>query len=260
MTAETIARATLVGYCLIIFGAVLWRALSWPHGWRLWLLWVIGNLYMRLGFHWRANRRCPFLDENTAIVIANHRSPPDPLIVWVGITNGRPIECMAAQEYFGIPGIRFIMQNMRAIPVARNGKDMAATREALRRLKVGCYLGVFPEGRINRGKGFLPWDTGLAWLALHSQAPVYPVFIHNAPQADDMVSPCYTFNHVRVTYGDPVDLSAYYGKRINGALLEEVTDLLRNRLADLGGLELPQKVEPEVDRPPAILRMPQAAG
>jgi len=152
------------------------------------------------------------------------------------------------------------MKNMRAIPVARNGKDMPATREALRRLKNGCYLGVFPEGRINRGTGFLPWDTGIAWLALRSQVPVYPVFIHNAPPAVDMVSPFYTFNHVRVTYGDPVNLSAYYGKRINAGLLQEVTELLMNRLANLGGIELRLHAGPDVDHPAAILTMPQAAG
>jgi 1-acyl-sn-glycerol-3-phosphate acyltransferase len=259
MTVETFARVTVAAYIVIVVGTVLWRALSWPHGWRLWLLSVVDNLYLRLCFQWRANRCCPFLDERSAIVVANHCSPLDPTIIWVGVTNGRPLECMAAQEYFDIPGLSFIMKNMRAIPVARKGKDIAATREALRRLKVGCYLGIFPEGGINRGSGFLPWDTGIAWLALHSRVPVYPVFIHNAPQADDMVSQFYTFQHVRVTYGDPVDLKAWYGKRINAELLREVTDLLRNRLAELGGLELPP-AEPAGDHPPEILKIPQAAG
>src|SRR6185295_17634787 len=99
------------------------------------------RLYCRLGYHWRANRACPFLNEHSAIIIANHRSPLDPLLIWVGMTNRRPLECLAAREYFGIPGLRFIFDTMRAIPVARQGKDMAATREALRRLEAGCFLG-----------------------------------------------------------------------------------------------------------------------
>jgi hypothetical protein len=41
--------------------------------------------------------------------------------------------------------------------------------------------------------------------------------------------------------------------------MAEPMELQRPRLG-LGSLELPQKVEPEGDRPAAILRMPQAAG
>ena len=258
MSVDNIARATLAGYCLIFSGIVLWRAWSCPQGWRLWLLYLIDILYCRLCFHWRANRRCPFLEASTAIVIANHRSPVDPNLLWAGMTNRRPLECLTAQEYFGLPGLQFILEHLRAIPVARTGQDMVATREALRRLKRGGHLlGVFPEGRINTGPGLLPGDTGIAWLALHSEVPVYPVFIHNAPYTGDMVSSFYTFTRVRISYGDPVDLSAYYGQRRSTKLLQEVTDLLMARLAALGGIEPISKVEPE-EAAAVVLRVPNA--
>src|SRR6267378_3107404 len=103
MTVDDLARVTLAGYCLTFWGIVVWRAWRCPQGWRLWLLHVIASLYGRLCFHWRANRRCPYLNTSSAIIIANHRSPLDPILIWVGMTNRRPIECLAAQEYFGIP-------------------------------------------------------------------------------------------------------------------------------------------------------------
>ncbi len=257
MSADHIARATLAGYILIFAAIALWRALRCPQGWRLWLLYVVDSLYCRLCFHWRANRPCPYLHERSAIIIANHRSPLDPLLIWVGMNNRRPLECLTAKEYFGISGLQFIFSSTRAIPVERKGKDMAATREALRRLKEGHYLGIFPEGRINTGPGLLPGDTGIAWLALHSQVPVYPVFIHNAPQADSMVSPFYTFTRVRISYGDRVDLSAYYGRRLTAELLQEVTDLLMRRLGALGGLEPAPSAEPH-EPPATVLRMSDA--
>jgi 1-acyl-sn-glycerol-3-phosphate acyltransferase len=257
MSADQIARATLAGYSLILAAIALWRAWRCPQGWRLWLLYVIDSLYCRLCFRWRANRRCPYLEERSAIIIANHRSPLDPLLIWVGMSNRRPLECLTAKEYFGIPGLQFIFSSTRAIPVERKGKDMAATREALRRLKEGHYLGVFPEGRINTGPGLLPGDTGIAWLALHSQARVYPVFIHNAPQSDGMVSPFYTFTRVRISYGDVIDLSAYYGRRLTAELLQEVTDLLMGRLGVLGGLEPATSTEPH-EPPATVLRMSDA--
>jgi 1-acyl-sn-glycerol-3-phosphate acyltransferase len=258
MSVDAFARATLAGYALIFCAVVAWRALRCPQGWRLWLLYVIDSLYCRLCFHWRANRPCPWLNEHSAIIVANHRSPLDPLLIWVGTTNRRSLECLTAREYFDISGLRFIFQSTHAIPVERKGKDMAATREALRRLKAGHILGVFPEGRINTGSGLLPGDTGVAWLALHSQAPVYPVFIHNAPQSGSMVSPFYTFTRVRISYGDPVDLSAWYGRRITTELLQEVTDLLMSRLAQLGGIEPQPVAAPETEQPAAVLRMSDA--
>jgi 1-acyl-sn-glycerol-3-phosphate acyltransferase len=258
MSADDIARATLAGYSLIFCAVVVWRALRCPQGWRLWLLYVINSLYCRLCFHWRASRRCPFLQERSAIIIGNHRSPLDPLLIWVGMHNRRPLECLTAKEYFGIPGLQFIFEATHAIPVERKGKDMAATREALRRLKEGHYLGVFPEGQINTSPGMLPGDTGVAWLALHSQAPVYPVFIHDAPQANNMVSPFYTFTRVRISYGDAVDLSAYYGRRLTAELLQEVTDLLMRRLAALGGIPPAPDGESQGELPASVLRISDA--
>jgi 1-acyl-sn-glycerol-3-phosphate acyltransferase len=258
MSGDAFARATLAAFALILCAVVLCRAWRCPQGWRLWLLYVINSLYCRLAFHWRANRRCPWLEERSAIIVANHRSPLDPLLIWVGMTNRRALECLTAREYFDIAGLRFIFQSTHAIPVERKGKDMAATREALRRLKEGHYLGVFPEGRINTGSGLLPGDTGVAWLALHAQAPVYPVFIHNAPQTGSMVSPFYTFTRIRVSYGDPVDLSAFYGRRISTELLQEVTDLMMSRLAQLGGIKPQLVAEPEEGQSAPVLRISDA--
>src|SRR5436189_2131409 len=105
MSADSIARWSLLGYAA--FGAlvVLWRALRCPEGWQRWLLYVVDALYSRLCFHWRADRPCPFLEARPAIVIANHRSPLDPIFIWTGMTNRRPLECMTAREYFGLPGL-----------------------------------------------------------------------------------------------------------------------------------------------------------
>jgi 1-acyl-sn-glycerol-3-phosphate acyltransferase len=237
MSDDLFARVTLAAYLAVGLVLVLWHAARCPNGWLLWGMHAIDSLYCRLCFHWRSNRRCPFLEAPSGIVIANHRSPVDPLLIWAGVSNGRPVEFMTAHEYFGIRGLVTIFRTMRAIPVARNGRDMAATRAALRCLHEGRLVGVFPEGRINTGTGLLPGNPGIAWLALHSKSPVYPVFIENAPRGKGMVDPFWRFTRVRVNYGEAVDLSPYYGRKTTPKLLQEVTDLLMRRLAELGGVE-----------------------
>ena len=256
MPAETIAFWTLAGYCLFFAGLVLWCALRCPQGWRLWMLHHIDVAYCRVCHHWRANRPCPFLDASPAIIMANHRCVIDPGLIWAGVTNRRPLEFLTAGEYFGIPVLSFIFRALRAIPVARNGRDMTATRTALRRLKEGRLLGVFPEGRFNTGPGLLPATTGIAWLALQSRAPVYPVFIHNAPRGKSMIATLFAFGRVRITFGDPVDLSEYYGRRTSDELLQEVTDLLMGRLAALGGFDLKPNSGSETDHSDRTRGMP----
>ncbi len=235
MSAEMIGYWTLAGYCALLALVIVWDAVRCPQGWQLWLLHHIDVAYARICHRWRANRPCPFQDAPSAIIMGNHRCVLDPGLIWAGVTNRRPVEFLTAAEYFGIPVLSFIFTTMRAIPVARNGRDMTATRTALRRLKEGRLLGVFPEGGIKTGTQLQEASTGIAWLALQSRAPVYPVFIHGAPQLESMIATVFTCSQIRITYGDPVDLSAYYGRRTSPELLQEVTDLLMRKLAELGG-------------------------
>jgi 1-acyl-sn-glycerol-3-phosphate acyltransferase len=235
VAAETAAKLTLVAYFVGLVLLAVYRARRSVGGWRLWVLYCLGAPYCRLLFRWRANRRCPFLECGSAIIIANHTSVVDPLLVWTGVINIRPLEYLTAAEYFGVRGVDFILKATRAIPVARDGKDTQATRAALRRLEQGSLLGIFPEGRINRAEGLLPANTGAAYLALRSQAPVFPVYIRGAPSGSSMVNSCFRPARVDVTYGDPIDLSAFRGVRATPELLKQVADLFMQRLAELGG-------------------------
>lgn len=234
MSADQWGLTAILLYGILAAVLIVWRAVRSPLGWQVWMLYVIARSYGRLGFHWRANRPCPFPLPGPAMIICNHRSPVDPLFIWMGIPHGHPPGFLTAQEYCEQPGLRFINQHLKSIPVARNGKDMSAMRAAIRRLQEGKLLGVFPEGRINTGPGLLPADPGVAWLALKSRVPVYPVFIHNAPTGRTMVEPFFNFRRVRLTYGDPVDLSRFYDRDLSREVLQEATDTMMSRLAELG--------------------------
>lgn len=242
MNAELRAQLILAGYALIA-AALVWReAGRCERGRKLWLLYALERLYCGLMFRFRANRRCPFPVEEPALIVANHRSPVDPLFLWMNhhlASDGdriRTISFFMAREYYDVPSMRWLYRLLRCIPVDRDGRDVAPVREAIRRLQAGELFAIFPEGRLNTGEGLLPAGTGVAFLALVARVPVFPVFIHNAPQGTNMVNSFYTRNRVRVSYGDPVDLSEYYGRRKSDELLREVTDLLMHRVAELGGL------------------------
>ena len=245
MAAEFTAIATLALYLALAAAVVVRAALRCEHDWRLWLLHVVARSYTPLVFRQRIRQRCPFPARGGALIIVNHRSPVDPILVFSGSphkTDGyqvRRLEFLTASEYCafgGFPG--FVTRTMRCIPVDRDGRDMGPVKEALRRLKGGRLVGIFPEGRINEGndgRNLLPGNPGVAWLALHSRLPVYPVFIHAAPQGANIVEPFHRFSRVRLAYGPAIDLSEWYGRRITQELLQEVCGLIMGRLAALGG-------------------------
>jgi len=244
VNADAWGLLTIGLYVALGVWAILHSMRACQSGWQMWVLHLIARTHTPLIFRQRIAADCSLPAEGAGLVIANHRSPVDPMYIFSGSAlkrtghNIRRVEFLTAAEYCDLGGpLGFITKHMHVIPVARSGRDMGPVKEALRRLREGKMVGVFPEGRINTGPGLLPGSPGVAWLALHSQAPVYPVFIHNAPQAATMVAPFLKFCRSGATFGDPIDLSAYYGRRINQALLDEVTAVLMSRLARLGGVE-----------------------
>ena len=244
---ELIAVLTLVFYLAVVTWLVLRSVRDAGWDWGAWFLYAVARVYGPGMFHCRTlNPPCPIPEEGPALIVVNHRSPTDPIMVWLNHhirRDGRPhrqmriIGFLTAAEYCNLPGIGWICRKMHSIPVQRNGQDMGPTREALRRLKSGQVVGIFPEGRINPARDLTEGNQGVAFLALKSQVPVYPVFIEGAPRPSvSMVTPFIKRCRVTVKYGESVDLSSYYGRKLSPGILAEVTDLLMSRLAETGGV------------------------
>ncbi|MBW3540574.1 MAG: 1-acyl-sn-glycerol-3-phosphate acyltransferase [Planctomycetes bacterium] len=240
MRAEASAIGALAAYAAVAFGVLWWRARRCRAGVFVWFLYGFIRLYTGLMFGARTNRRCPYAGRSAGLIVANHRSPVDPLLLardageGLASTDIRPVSFMMAAEHYRHPLLHPVLVRIQSIPVERKGRDMAAVRQALRRLKAGALVGIFPEARINFGEGLLPPSPGAAWLALNSGVPVYPVFIHGAPQSRNLVVPFFRPARVRLAYGDPLDLSPWAGQKATPAVLHEVAAAMMERLAELG--------------------------
>lgn len=246
MTPQQTATVVLVALAAVLAGGVIVHCRRSDGGWRGALLFFTERLYIGLGFRMRTNGRCPFPAEGGALIVCNHRSALDPLLLWQnnhlrksGTGRFRIISFLMAAEYANInPLIAFICTTMRSIPVARDGKDMAPVRETVRLLRRGELVGIFPEGGINTGPGLRPADTGVAWLALTGNVPVIPVFIHNSPQVESLSRTFFTFQPVRVVYGETIDLSEYEGQKKSHEVLNEVTVKIMTAIGELGGVDM----------------------
>lgn len=249
MTGDTAAFVILGLYLAVAVACVVWQARRCPSGPMIWWLYVAERLVA--GLLWRVRwvdrdgrpRRCPFPADSGALIVANHRSPVDPMVLWQnhhfadGPRSIRPISFMMAREFYENRWLNWFYRAMRSIPVTRGGSDHGAVRSALQHLKAGDLVGLFPEGGINKGPpGLKSANPGVAFLALNGRAPVYPVYIADAPVRPSMVRAVFVPSRVRLVAGDPIDLSAYRTRRKSQELLHEVTDLVMTAIADLGGV------------------------
>lgn len=110
-----------------------------------------------------------------------------------------------AREYYEIRALNGIFRSIHAIPVERTGRDFASTRSALRALKQGNIVGVFPEGKINETGEPLPYHTGVAMMAIKAGVPVYPAFLDGTQRGKEMPEAFRWPNRCRVAFGPKID-------------------------------------------------------
>lgn len=245
MTTLQIVLLAALAAALLALGAATYLAQQCTAGVWPWVYLQIVRIYMRIMSSWRSNRPCNWPSEGPGIVIANHTSPVDPILIWYRHNadwpkhHSRVAGFMVAKEYVTPRNIvGWICRVMQSIPVNRSGQDTEAVRTALRRLKSGGLLGIFPEGYINvkPEEGLMPFNTGIAYLALKSGVRIYPAFIHGAPRSTGMVACFFKRSKVRITFGEPIDLREHFGdeKKPSMETLQQATDYVRNELTRLG--------------------------
>ncbi len=114
------------------------------------------------------------------IVVCNHRSYWDPIILGCAIPKERQIFFMAKEELFRVPILKNAIAMAGAFPIKRGSADRNAIRTAINYLKQGKTVGIFPEGTRNKDSGLLEPQIGMAMLSTKAGVPVQPVAIINS--------------------------------------------------------------------------------
>ncbi|NLX55471.1 MAG: 1-acyl-sn-glycerol-3-phosphate acyltransferase [Planctomycetaceae bacterium] len=196
--------------------------------------WLLAKFYTRI--MWRARIVDPFpLDaDSNGVVICNHRSSIDPFFIQVSVR--RVIRWMVAREYCEHPMFGFFLRIAEVIPVNRGGIDTAATKAAIRIVSEGGVVGMLPEGRINTTEQFMnPVRPGAILVALKARAPIIPCYIEGAPYRGTAWSPFLMRARARVRYGQPIDLSPYYGREKDSQLVRHLLFQCVKAIAELAG-------------------------
>ena len=99
------------------------------------------------------------------LVVGNHDSHWDPLMVGMAAVKRRQIRALAKAELWDVKGLGPILNGMGQVPIKRGSGDKEALAKAIETLRAGACIGVFPEGTRSRGKE-LRARSGVARLAL----------------------------------------------------------------------------------------------
>jgi 1-acyl-sn-glycerol-3-phosphate acyltransferase len=99
------------------------------------------------------------------LVLANHDSHWDPIMVGIAARKRRQIRALAKSTLWDVRGLGPILDGMGQIPIVRGGGDADALAKAIETLRAGACIGVFPEGTRSRGK-VLRARSGIGRLAL----------------------------------------------------------------------------------------------
>ncbi len=113
-----------------------------------------------------------------------------------------------AREYYKIPGLHWLFKRIRCIPVNRDGNDLGATKAALKLLRRGKVVGIFPQGGIREVGGDLgEGKGGVALLALKTAASVVPFYIADSPAHSSVLRAFFSCSRTRVYCGPPFQLT-----------------------------------------------------
>lgn len=139
------------------------------------------------------------------ILVSNHTSGLDPVLIQA-VCN-RLIVWMMAKEYYDIKPLSPIYRAVEAIAVERTGRDLMATRAALRALADGRILGIFPEGKIETSDKLLPFQTGVALMAIKTAVPVYPCYLTGSQRLKEMPEAFTRRQRAILCFGPAIELN-----------------------------------------------------
>ena len=194
------------------------------------LAWLVFRIYHRLKIDAQTHGAEPLPKEGAAIVVANHRSGIDP--VALSLLSRRHVHFLVAREYYDTPGLRWLFRSLDCIPVNRDGNDWGALKAALKYLKAGRVIGIFPQGGIRLPEeGMVEGKAGVALLAVKTKTPLYPFFIDGSPHYDSMLRCFFTPSRTRITCGEPFRLNPSREHKLSRAEQEELTQQVLDSIA-----------------------------
>jgi 1-acyl-sn-glycerol-3-phosphate acyltransferase len=164
-------------------------------------------------------------ESGPVLVVGNHDSHWDPIMVGISALKRRQIKALAKSALWEVRGLAPVLNGMGQIPIERDAGDAGALARAVEELRRGSCIGVFPEGTRSRGK-VLRARSGVGRLALEvPEAKIVCVAIEGTSDLTGFPHR----PHLRIRFFEPRDGQAKPGEEAGELavrLLAEIRELV----------------------------------
>ncbi|NDG70643.1 MAG: 1-acyl-sn-glycerol-3-phosphate acyltransferase [Proteobacteria bacterium] len=194
----------------------------------------LAKLLARMIFSMRVIHPERMVESGPLLIAVNHSSFFDPPLA--GICSRRGVYYLARKTLLKWPFFGPLFPAMNVIPVERDGNDMSALREVIKKVKEGNAVLLFPEGTRSLDGDLQPARAGIGLVIAKTGAPVLPMRIFGAYEAFPKNARRFQLSQISVVIGEPIHFSA---EEISNSS-RETYQLLSNRVMDaIGALKLP---------------------
>lgn len=200
------------------------------------MLYFLGHSFFKLLFDMVFQRKVVghenIPQNGPALICANHQSFIDPPLV--GSSTKRPIHYMARHDLFTVPVLGWFIARVNAFPVKRSGGgDTAAFKNIFRLLAEKEIVLLFPEGTRSRNGDLQKPLPGAGLIVYQAKVPVIPCYVHGSREVLPRGSKFLHFHPLIVTFGKPIDFSAYYQREKSKDLYREMSAKIMSEIAAL---------------------------
>jgi 1-acyl-sn-glycerol-3-phosphate acyltransferase len=194
----------------------------------------LAKLLARMIFSMRVIHPERMVESGPLLIAVNHSSFFDPPLA--GICSRRGVYYLARKTLLKWPFFGPLFPAMNVIPVERDGNDMSALREVIKKVKEGNAVLLFPEGTRSLDGDLQPARAGIGLVIAKTGAPVLPMRIFGAYEAFPKNARRFQLSQISVVIGEPIHFTA---EEISNSS-RETYQLLSNRVMDaIGALKLP---------------------
>ena len=174
---------------------------SHPGLWRLQrAMCLVVGLVVRVFFGLRV-RNTPRLD-GAFLLAPNHLSFLDPLILQLALP--RHVTYLMDGPIYRNKTMNWFYRFWGVIPIPSSQRSVGALKEALRAVRKGEVVGIFPEGRISVDGKLQPGQGGVSVLMQKAAVPVVPVAIFGTRNVLPRAADFPRAGRLMVVYGEPI--------------------------------------------------------
>jgi 1-acyl-sn-glycerol-3-phosphate acyltransferase len=214
-----------------------------------WVLKFLFGVLFRVLFRLRVTGAELIPRRGGLLVAANHASYID--IPLLGSGFPRRVAFLGRQDLFGVPGFRWLFRWLGWIPIRHDRLSREGFQKAIRLIKAGKVVVIYPEGTRSVDGKLKPGKPGIGVIVAETGCHVLPAYIGGSYEALPPGSMRIRLHPLTIAFGDPMDFTADAQQYTGKQFYRHVSRTVMARIAELGDVPPPGQRSDDIERRPA---------